>query len=120
MPNLGRNTSQSCKKLCSVTQRFDETLLVQEKTIYSNTPVIFFFFIFQFLQALLFAPWPATNEEAMRLAEHLVSCKPNLATVLDNTSPSVKDGSLLATCFGNRSAVLYELGKLEVASSYKS
>ena len=80
----------------------------------------FFFFIFQLLQALLFAPWPATNEEAMRLAEHLVSCKPNLATVLDNTSPSVQDGSLLATCFGNRSAVLYELGKLEVASSYKS
>ena len=48
MPNLGRNTSQSCKKLCSVTQRFDETLLVQEKNIYSNTPVIFFFSFFNF------------------------------------------------------------------------
>ena len=57
----------------------------------------------------------------MLFTEQLVSCKPNLArTVLDNTSPSVQDSSLLATCFGNRSAVLYELGKLEVASSYKS
>ena len=35
MPSLGRNKSQSCKKLCIVTQRFDETLLVQ-----LNTPVI--------------------------------------------------------------------------------
>ena len=52
-------------------------------------------------------------------AEELVSCKPNLATVLDNTSPSVQDSSLLATCFGNRSAVLYELGRLEVTSSCK-
>ena len=77
-----------------------------------------FFKIF-YVQALLFAPWPATNERTMRLAEQLVSCKPNLVTVLDNT-PSVQDGSLLATCLGNRSAVLYELGRLEVASSYKS
>ena len=55
----------------------------------------------------------------MMFAEELVSCKPNLATVLDNTSPSVQDSSLLATCFGNRSAVLYELGRLEVTSSCK-
>lgn len=88
---------------------------------------IYYFILFYFLQifknfyvqALLFAPWPATNERTMWLAEQLVSCKPNLVTVLDNT-PSVQDGSLLATCLGNRSAVLYELGRLEVASSYKS
>ena len=89
--------------------------------IYIYIYIFFFLQIFKnfYIQALFFAPWPATNERTMRLTEQLVSCKPNLATVLDNT-PSVQDGSLLATCFGNRSAVLYELGRLEVASSYKS
>lgn len=33
-------------------------------------------------------------------------------------SSSVRESSLLATCFGNRSAVLYELGKFEVATVY--
>lgn len=41
--------------------------------------------------------------------------------MLDSTkvaSSSVHESSLLATCFGNRSAVLYELGKFEVASHF--
>ena len=91
-----------------------------------NTTVycpLIFHLLCLFPQALLFAPWPAKNDRAEAIKEDLASCKLSLArvSVLDSTkvaSSSVHESSLLATCFGNRSAVLYELGKFEVATVY--
>lgn len=85
------------------------------------------------------APWPsgATKKSAVARdylaslqlvspAKYMVAEKLHCSTASESPStlcpcaPDLKpDGTpLLATCFGNRSAALYELGRLEVATRY--
>ena len=72
------------------------------------------------MQALFRAPWPSKAKQAV-VKEQLTSlhlCKQTIAEKLHSravTPAPEEDGSLLATCFGNRSAVLYELGKIVVS-----
>ena len=77
--------------------------------------------IILYLQAAFISPWPSIEKQ--KIVSHLLGqlelSKVQVAT--DSLSPRLKDdgveSSLLALCIGNRSAVLFEMNRIEVCNS---
>lgn len=75
------------------------------------------------MQAILVAPWPVTEccRTSTKLFELLEPNKRAVAQSIHQSlmTPHHSEESLLATCHGNRSAVLYELNRITVSTSLK-
>ena len=77
--------------------------------------------LFLFIQAIFVAPWPegVLKRTVHELLQSLHDSKMSVAEsihfqYLRSRQLEAASAPLLAFCFGNRSAVLYELGKIEV------